>query len=413
MRQIRFRNFALSSVAYALLHVLTLTVFGGVSTPVLAQSATGQILGTVTDSTGAVIPNATVTITNTATNQSSTVKHERFRFLHRSPQLIPGPYKIKVEAPGFTISVVKVEALEVNQALNQIVALKTGSATETVEVTSSGEVMQTASSEVGVVVDPEQVHDIPLNGRNFTTLITLAPGAGPVSTAQSSYVGFGPISSVGIPGSSLAQQALQGQWNRMNFYTLDGAINSAAISSSYVVLPMIDSIQEFKVQSHSDNAEFGGVLGGVVNVTTKPGGNAFHGSSWEYIRNTAFDANVAYTGVNGLHQNQFGGLLDGPVRIPWLYNGKDRSFFTFGYEGWRYKSNLGAHYDTVPTDAELSGDFSNSLLTQNGRYNHRAECGLRSHAGATHSISREHDSDGENRYDRSEIHTDVFRSSQF
>jgi hypothetical protein len=328
-----------------------------------AQSATGQILGTVTDSTGAVIPNATVTITNTATNQSSTVKTSGSGSYIVS-QLIPGPYKIKVEAPGFTISVVKVEALEVNQALNQIVELKAGSATETVEVTSSGEVMQTASAEVGVVVDPEQVHDIPLNGRNFTTLITLVPGAGPVSTAQSTNIGFGPISSVGLPGSSLAQPALQGQWNRMNFYTLDGAINSSAISSSYVVLPMIDSIQEFKVQSHSDNAEFGGVLGGVVNVTTKPGGNAFHGSTWEYIRNSAFDANVAYTGVNGLHQNQFGGLVDGPVRIPWLYNGKDRSFFTFGYEGWRYKSNLGAHFDTVPTDAELSGDFSNSLLTQ-------------------------------------------------
>lgn len=279
-------------------------------------------------------------------------------------QLIPGPYRIKVEAPGFATTVVNVDALQVNRARNEIIAFKAGSESQTIKVTSSGEVMQTASSEIGVVIDPEQVHDIPLNGRNFTTLITLAPGAGPISTAQSTNIGFGPISSVGPPGSSLAQAALQGQWNRMNFYTLDGAINSSAISSSYVVLPMIDSIQEFKVQSHSDNVEFGGVLGGVVNVTTKPGGDAFHGATWEYVRNTAFDADVAYTGVNGLHQNQFGGLIDGPVRIPWLYNGRDRSFFTFGYEGWRYASNLGSHYDTVPTDAELSGDFSHSLLTQ-------------------------------------------------
>ena len=363
MNQVRFRDSALPSVVFVLIQALILAVISAISIPVVAQSATGQILGTVTDSTSAVIPNAVVTITNTATNQSSTVKTSAAGSYLVS-QLIPGPYKIRVEAPGFATSVVKVESLQVNEALNQIIALKAGSASETVEVTSNGEVMQTASAEVGVVVDPEQVHDIPLNGRNFTTLITLAPGAGPVSTAQSSYIGFGPISSVGLPGSSLAQPALQGQWNRMNFYTLDGAINSSAISSSYVVLPMIDSIQEFKVQSHSDNAEFGGVLGGVVNVTTKPGGNAFHGATWEYIRNTAFDANVAYTGVNSLHQNQFGGLVDGPVRIPWLYNGRDRSFFTFGYEGWRYKSNLGAHYNTVPTDAELAGDFSNSLLTQ-------------------------------------------------
>jgi len=341
--------------------LIMLSVVGCI--PVLAQSATGQILGTVTDPTGAVIPNASVTVTNTATNESTKAKTSGAG-TYLVSQLIPGPYRIKVEAPGFATTVVTVDALQVNQALNEIIALKAGSESQTVEVTSSGEVMQTASAEVGVVVDPEQVHDIPLNGRNFTTLITLVPGAGPVSTAQSTNIGFGPISSVGLPGSSLAQPALQGQWNRMNFYTLDGAINSSAISSSYVVLPMIDSIQEFKVQSHSDNAEFGGVLGGVVNVTTKPGGNAFHGSTWEYIRNSAFDANVAYTGVNGLHQNQFGGLVDGPVRIPWLYNGKDRSFFTFGYEGWRYASNLGAHYDTVPTDAELSGDFSHSLLTQ-------------------------------------------------
>jgi hypothetical protein len=281
MNQVRFRNVVLFSFIY----LVILAVVGGVTQPALAQSATGQILGTVIDSTGAVIPNATVTVTNSATNVASTVKTSDAGSYLVS-QLIPGPYKIKVEAPGFATSVINVEALQVNQALNQIVTLKTGSASETVEVISSGEVMQTASSEIGVVVDPEQVHDIPLNGRNFTTLITLAPGAGPVSTAQSTYIGFGPISSVGIPGSSLAQPALQGQWNRMNFYTLDGAINSAAISSSYVVLPMIDSIQEFKVQSHSDNAEFGGVLGGVVNVTTKPGGNTFHGSTWEYVRNT-------------------------------------------------------------------------------------------------------------------------------
>ncbi len=330
--------------------------------PAAAQSATGQILGTVTDPTGAVIPGATVTVTNTATNVSRTVKTTAAG-AYVVAQLNPGPYSIKVEAAGFATTVIRVDALEVNQALNEIVSLKTGSESQTVEVNASGEIMQTASSEVGVVVDPEQVHDIPLNGRNFTTLINLAPGAGPVATSQSAHIGFGPISSVGIPGSSLAQPAIQGQWNRMNFYTLDGAINSSAISSSYVVLPMIDSIQEFKVQSHSDNAEFGGVLGGVVNVVTKPGTNSFHGAGWEYSRNSIFDARVAYTGVNNLNQNQFGGLVSGPVRIPWIYNGKDRTFFTFGYEGWRYTSNLGAHYLTVPTDAELSGDFSNSLLT--------------------------------------------------
>ena len=342
----------------AIIFVMSLTITGLGR----AQNSTAQILGSVTDSTGAVIPGATVTVTNTATGVSHSIKTGSSGTYIVS-QLIPGPYSIKVEAPGFSASVDQIDALQVNQALNQIIRLQPGSTSQTVEVHSGGEIMQTVTSEVGVVIDPEQVHDIPLNGRNFTTLINLAPGAGPVATSQSAHIGFGPISSVGIPGSTLAQPALQGQWNRMNFYMLDGAINSSAISSSYVVLPMIDSIQEFKVQSHSDNAEFGGVLGGVVNVVTKAGANTFHGAAWEYARNTVFDARVSQTDVNQLTQNQFGGLLSGPVWLPKLYNGTNRSFFSFGYEGWRYNSNLAAHYATVPTAAELTGDFSNSLLT--------------------------------------------------
>ena len=363
MNQVRFRDSALPSVVFVLIQALILAVISAISIPVVAQSATGQILGTVTDSTSAVIPNAVVTITNTATNQSSTVKTSAAGSYLVS-QLIPGPYKIRVEAPGFATSVVKVESLQVNEALNQIIALKAGSASETVEVTSNGEVMQTASSEVGVVVDPEQVHDIPLNGRNFTTLINLAPGAGPVATSRVGSHRFRSYLFCWYSGEFSRSASDSGPVEPYELLHVgNGAINSSAISSSYVVLPMIDSIQEFKVQSHSDNAEFGGVLGGVVNVVTKSGANAFHGAGWEYNRNGIFDARTAYTGVSGLNQNQFGGLLSGPVRIPWLYNGKDRSFFTFGYEGWRYTSNLGAHYLTVPTAAELSGDFSNSLLT--------------------------------------------------
>ncbi|MDP9038716.1 MAG: TonB-dependent receptor [Acidobacteriota bacterium] len=373
------RNLAIKTLSLHLL-VMLMTSFLLVSYG-NAQSSTAQILGTVTDSTGAVIPGATVTVTNRATNVSREVKSSSSG-AYVVTQLIPGPYTVKVAAPGFATTIVSVEALQVNQALDQSIALKPGSESMTVEVSATSEMMQTATSEVGVVIDPEQVHDIPLNGRNFTTLINLAPGAGPVATSQSAHIGFGPISSVGIPGSTLAQPALQGQWNRMNFYTLDGAINSSAISSSYVVLPMIDSIQEFKVQSHSDNAEFGGVLGGVVNVVTKPGGNTFHGAGWEYVRNTAFDARTTLN-VNHLNQNQYGGLLSGPVWIPKLYKGKDRTFFTFGYEGWRYNSNLSAHYATVPTAAELTGDFSHALLTHDISGTNPAPCAAPPVSGTT------------------------------
>ncbi len=327
------------------------------------QNSTGQIIGRVTDSTGAVVPGAKITITNTATGVArEDVSRASGDF--SVSQLAPGPYKVKVEAPGFSSQVVDIAALQVNQTIKQDVSLKVGNAADTtIEVSASEEVMQTSTADVGTVINGEEVHDVPLNGRNFTQLMTLAPGSTPISTGQSASIGFGPISSIGIPGSSMAQPSLQGQWTRMDFYTLDGAINVASISNSYVVLPTIDSIQEFKVQTHSDNSEFGSVLGGVVNVVTKGGTNDLHGTTWEYVRNNDFDAKNSFTGINNLHQNEFGATVGGPVYIPKLYHGKNRSFFYFGYEGWRYASANGDSYLTVPTDAELSGDFSNSVVT--------------------------------------------------
>jgi hypothetical protein len=326
------------------------------------QNATGQIAGHIVDPSGAVVGGAKITVTNTDTNVVRETVTDASGF-YTVPQLQPGPYRLGVERPGFSTESITVSALQVSQILTQDVTLQVGTVNSSVKVTSSGETMQTSSSELGAVIDPSQVHDVPLNGRNFTQLITLVPGATPVSTAQSNAIGASPIATVGIPGSSFKQPSLQGQWNRMTFYTLDGAINVASISGSYDVLPIIDSIQEFKVQSHSDSAEFGSVLGGVVNVVTKGGTNSLHGTAWEYVRNNIFDASNPFSKQNGLHQNQFGATAGGPVLIPKLYNGKDRTFFYFGYEGWRYSSPQST-FLTVPTTAELNGDFSNSLLAQ-------------------------------------------------
>ena len=139
------------------------------------------------------------------------------------------------------------------------------------------------------------------------------------------------------------------------------------MSSTYDVPPIIDAIQEFKIQSHNDNAEFGGVLGGVVNLVTKSGNNAFHGSGWEYFRNNNLDARNPFTDFNLttgapappalFHQNEYGGTFGGPVRIPKLYNGKDRTFFFVAYEGWKYLKPAQQTYIS-PTAAELSGDFT-------------------------------------------------------
>jgi len=364
------RHFASINSICSLILIL---VCGFATDVAVGQSSTGQISGVITDSTGEMIPFADVTITNTATNvERKTTSNWAGAYV--MTQLQPGPYSIKVNAAGFTVKVISVSALQVNQSLDQPVSLAVGALAQAVQVVANGELMQTSTSEVGAVIDPQEVHDIPLNGRNFTQLITLAPGVGPESTGQAASIGAGSLATVGIPGSSFSQPSVQGQWNRSNYYTLDGAINVASISSSYVVLPMIDSIEEFKVQSHSDNAEFGGVLGGVINVVTKPGSNSWRGGGFEYVRNGALDAKNPFTGLKDLTQNDFGGSVSGPVWIPKLYNGKDHTFFSFGYEGWRYSSNLDASHLTVPTAAELSGNFANSSLTCTNSSNQTVIC---------------------------------------
>ena len=168
--------------------------------------------------------------------------------------------------------------LEVNQIATQDFKLTVGSATQTVTVTSAAELLQASTANLGAVVETRPVNDLPLNGRSFSALLTLAPGVNPVNYSQNGGVGYGTgFGSAGIPGSTYTFPSTQGQWNRENLYYLDGIINTAAFASSYDVPPIIDDIQEFKIQSHNDQAEYGGVLGGVVNLVTKSGTNSFHG----------------------------------------------------------------------------------------------------------------------------------------
>jgi len=148
-------------------------------------------------------------------------------------------------------------------------------------------------------------------------------------------------------------------------FLLDGIVNSHFLSSGYAVLPIVDASQEFKVQSHNDKAQYGGVLGGVVNVVSKSGTNALHGSGWEFLRNDYFDArdpfkDAARTSPVPFRQNMFGATVGGPVYIPKVYDGRNRTFFFFSYEGWRY-SRAAQSLGRVPTDKELSGDFSDSI----------------------------------------------------
>ena len=209
------------------------------------------------------------------------------------------------------------------------------------------------------MIESKQVRDLPLNGRNFTQLLALTPGVSPVSVAQNSG------GAQAAPVGSFVFPAVSGQSNRSNYFMLDGIDDTDQVFTTYAIAPILDDIQEFKVQSHSDEAQFGGVLGGIVNVVSKSGTNNFHGTAWEFFRNTVLDAKNPLEGAaSKLEQNQFGANFGGPVILP-FYNGRNKTFFFGSYEGFRRaQPSTGAFYN-VPTPAELSGDFSALLQGPN------------------------------------------------
>ncbi len=327
--------------------------------PASAQNDTASLSGRVTDPTNAVVPDAVVEIKNTETGSTTTVRTNSDG-IYAVPSLKPGNYLLNVSHQGFRSVSVTGMTLSVQDSLVRNFVLEVGSSAESVTVSADTTVIQTGDAQLGTVVDQQEVNDLPLNGRNFTSLLLLVPGATPISTSQSFTAG-GEVGNIAIPGTSFANPSIHGQWNRAVVYMLDGIINTELRVSTPGVQPIVDTIQEFKVQSHDDSAEFGLVTGGVVNVISKSGTNNYHGSLWEFIRNNDFDArDMAESSLSGaapFHQNQFGAAVGGPVFIPKLYHGKNRTFFEFGYEGWRYSKPALSRY-RVPTAAELSGDFS-------------------------------------------------------
>ncbi|MFZ2021237.1 MAG: carboxypeptidase-like regulatory domain-containing protein [Terracidiphilus sp.] len=338
-----------------------------------AQTANGIVSGHVIDPRGALIPGAAVTLTETDTNvEMSTSSNSEGLYTFASVK--PGNYRMKVSASGFSTVTISGLTIAVQGSLSRDVALEIGTQAQIVTVTAeeADAMVAQTSSELGTEIAQAQIHDLPLNGRNFTQLLTLTPGASPVMTSQAAgngvYVDDQGV--LGVPGSTFELPAMQGQITRENLYLLDGVVNTDFTNGVYVIPPIIDDLQEFKVQSHDDKAEFGGVLGGVVNVVTKSGTNQFHGSGWEFVRNDVFDArdtfkdapeNGVTPGPSPYRQNMYGGTVGGPVLLPRIYNGRNRTFFLFGYEGWRYAQS-GQEFFDLPTAAELSGDFSHSSL---------------------------------------------------
>lgn len=320
----------------------------------LAQSTLGGVNGTITDPTGAMVPGTTVTLSNVGTGVEVTGQSNASGFFV-FVNVQPGNYTLVAEQTGFKTAILPTFNVGVNQTVTQNLVLQVGEVTETIEVAAQAEQLQQSTSELGTVIGVKVVEDLPLNGRNFTQLLTLTPGATPVSTSQSNGIGSNDLANVGVPGASFSNPSIHGQWNRMNIHLLDGLNNTNYIGNMYVIPPIIDAIQEFKVQSHNDKAEFGGVLGGIINVISKTGTNEFHGSLWEFLRNDALNARDPFADEfnekpAAFRQNQFGAAVGGPII-------RNKTFFHAAYEGWRYsRPRLNRYY--VPTDAQLGGDFS-------------------------------------------------------
>src|SRR5256886_11037475 len=254
-----------------------------------SAQATATLNGVVRDSSGAVIPQATVTLhnTDTGTDRDSLTNDSGLYVFVSVP---PGEYVLKVTKDGFTTATQAAHVV-VNQASTQDFTLRVGSTQQSVTVEAFAVNLETANSTLGTAIESKQVLDLPLNGRNSTQLLALTPGVSPVSVAQNSGgAQTAPIGSFVFPAGS-------GQSNRSNYFLLDGIDDTDQVFTTYAIAPILDDIQEFKVQSHSDEAQFGGVLGGIVNVVSKSGTNTFHGTAWEFFRNTVLNAKDPLKGV--------------------------------------------------------------------------------------------------------------------
>jgi hypothetical protein len=311
---------------------------------------TGALTGTVKDGTGAVIPNVNVTATNSGTQQARTVSSNSAGD-YSIPFLTPGIYEVRAQGTGFKASVHPNIEIQVGGVQRVDFNMELGAVSEQVEVTSAEPLLSTESVALGSVVGTKQIVQLPLNGRDYLSLVQLSPNVvtEAASTAASSYQG-------GV--RSAESISIAGQRLEFNHYTLDGVENTDPNFNSYIIHPSVDALQEFKVQTGVYSAEFGRGAA-QINATTLSGTNKYHFVAFEFVRSSIFDADQwrQIGRKDPFHRNDAGFTLDGPLTIPKLFNGKDKLFFMSNFEILRDRLTEQVT-SSVPTLAERQGDFS-------------------------------------------------------
>ncbi len=339
-----------------ILTAVALSVAGGI-----VQAQTAQVTGQVTDPQKASIPNAGVRIVDQATGVERQVKTNGTGY-YVAPFLQPGHYKVFVQVHGFDTSVSNELVLTVGQSLALNFQMRVGAAQQQITVKAGSQLLNTTDASVSTVVDRKFVANMPLNGRSFQDLISMTPGV----VTQS------PQTSAQAPGG-IGDFSVNGQRTESNYYTVDGVtanvsggngggvgepssggtLGASTALGTTQSLVSVDALQEFRVESSTYSAEYGHSPGGQFALVTRSGTNLLHGTAFDYLRNSFFDANDWFSDHYGdtqppLRQNDFGGTLGGPVRLPKLYNGKNRTFFFASYEGLRMDQPTPATVQYVP-----------------------------------------------------------------
>lgn len=331
-----------------------------------AQIDTGGVTGTVTDPSGAVVPGVAITLTNDATRIQLSTKSTSTG-TYSLTAVRPGTYTLRGEATGFQAFVAKNVQVHVQSTITIDIPFTTGTVSQEVVVTAAAPLLQTENAAVGQTVTSQTINNLPLNGRGWDALAQLAAGTSTAPVGQpSSNSGTTQSAYFSVDGVNLWQNdfRLNGINDNIEIY------GGSSVGSNAAITPPPDAIQEFKLQNGNFNAEFGHSTGAVINATIKSGTNNLHGVLWEYFRNSDLDANIFFSNgqpVPDYHQNQFGGTIGGPVYIPKLYDGRNRTFFFADYQGNRLITPAPAT-STVPTQSMINSGFTNlqDLITYNG-----------------------------------------------